>query len=121
VTTRRACPASDLDRLTLPELFLFFTGFNRPNVTETGKRVVFTANSNPTGANPMGFVEVFAADLAPDLSGARVRQITDGTDQLLSAGVALDWRGGRLWTWGSSPDLPPPLGQELLRIVMPEP
>jgi len=51
-----------------------------------------------------------------------VRQITDGTDRILSVGVAMDWKGGRLWTYGSYPGLvPDPGGLYLVRVNMPEP
>jgi hypothetical protein len=122
VTSRRVCPWVELDRLTFAELLLFFTTFNRPNVSETGKRIVYTTNTDLTGANPSRFLEVFVMDPSPDLTTAKVRQVTDGTDLILSAGVALDWKGSRLWTYGSYPGLSQIPNQfELLRVNMPEP
>jgi subtilisin family serine protease len=114
----RFCPAGDFTDASLGELLVFFSAFNRPNVTETGKRVAFTTKADLTGANPAGFMEVFVADVAPDLSTASVRQVTNGTDPVASAGVALDWRGGDLWMWGS---FTPATSQHLLRVTLREP
>jgi subtilisin family serine protease len=119
VTSRRLCGFSDLSGAGLGELLFFFSAFNRPAVTEDGRRLVFSAKINPTGANPMGFLEVFAVDPAANLTTAKVRQVTNGTDTSASAGIALDWRGGRLWTWGTYPGISG--GPQPLRVGLREP
>lgn len=118
-TTRSLCQPLSTG-LTLGEAFAFFSGFNTPALTEDGRRIAFAMKGNPAGANPVGFFEVFVMDLAADLKTGKVRQITDGTDAAASLGVALDWKGSRLWTWGTFPGFGRTT-QEILRVNLREP
>jgi hypothetical protein len=119
-TTRTLCQPISTGWLSLGEAFVFFSPFNTPAVTEDGHRIAFAMKGNPTGANPVGFFEVFVMDLAADLRSGKVRQITDGTDWAASLGLALDWKGSRLWTWGTFPELSHG-SQEILRVSLREP
>jgi Tol biopolymer transport system component len=119
-TTRSLCQPISTGQLSLGEAFVLFGAFNTPAVTEDGRRIAFTMKGNPTGANPVGFFEVFVMDLAADLKSGRMRQVTDGTDNAASLGVALDWKGSRLWTWGTYPGLGQ-RSQEILRVSLREP
>jgi WD40-like Beta Propeller Repeat len=119
-TTTELCTPISQGQLSLGEAFLAFGGFNQPAVSETGNRIAFAARANPTGANPMGFFEVFVADLAPDLQTAKTRQVTKGDDASASLGVSLDWKGSRLWTWGTFEGVPA-FGQKVLRVTLREP
>lgn len=119
-TTRSLCQPLSTGQLFLGEAFAFFSGFNTPALTEDGRRIAFAMKGNPAGANPVGFFEVFVMDLAADLKTGKVRQVTDGTDAAASLGVALDWKGSRLWTWGTFPGFGQ-ISQELLRVNLREP
>ncbi len=119
-TTRSLCQPLSTGQLSLGEAFVFFSGFNTPALTEDGHRIAFAMKGNPTGANPVGFFEVFVMDLAADLKKGKVRQVTDGTDAAASLGVALDWKGSRLWTWGTFPDFGQ-TSQQILRVSLREP
>jgi hypothetical protein len=119
-TTRSLCQPISSGPLTLGEAAVLFSPFNTPAVTENGHRIAFAMEGNPTGANPTGFFEVFVMDLAADLRSGKVRQITDGTDQGGSFGLALDWKGSRLWTWGTFRGLSHG-SQEILRVSLREP
>lgn len=119
-TTRSLCQPISTNPLSLGEAFLLFGAVNTPTLTEDGRRIAFAMKGNPTGANPVGFFEVFVMDLAADLKSGKVRQVTDGTDSAASLGLALDWKGSRLWTWGTFPGLGQ-TSQELLRVTLREP
>ena len=119
-TTRSLCQPLSTGQLSLGEAFAFFSGFNTPALTEDGRRIAFAMKGNPAGANPVGFFEVFVMDLATDLKTGKVRQVTDGTDAAASLGVALDWKGSRLWTWGTFPGFGQ-TSQEILRVSLREP
>jgi len=119
-TTRSLCQPISSGQLSLGEALVLFSPFNAPAVTENGHRIAFAMKGNPTGANPTGFFEVFVMDMAADLRSGKVRQITDGTDYAASFGLALDWKGSRLWTWGTYPGLSRG-SQEILRVSLREP
>ena len=119
-TTRSLCQPISTGQLSLGEALVLFGAFDTPAITEDGRRIAFAMKGNPMGTNPVGFFEVFVMDLAADLKTGRMRQVTDGTDNAASLGVALDWKGSRLWTWGTYPGLGQ-RSQEILRVSLREP